>query len=121
MPETSPDLFGIACTQCGSRDLNHVGNGVGCNACGTIQIRRRDVGDATALAVQWHDQAATIERLTEQKNALHREQNHATDILAEALGYLHDPIYGWVTGDHSITTIAMEAAAKIRELSADTQ
>jgi hypothetical protein len=35
------DLFGYACVACGLNNLTNVGNGIGCDDCGTIQIRRR--------------------------------------------------------------------------------
>jgi hypothetical protein len=49
-----------------------------------------------------------IDRMQEREKGLHREMNNASDILAEALGYRHDETYGWLTGDHTVTTLAME-------------
>lgn len=46
--------------------------------------------------------------LTKTEHALMTEMNEAAAILAEALGYHHDPEYGWATGDHTIVTLAME-------------
>jgi hypothetical protein len=34
---------------------------------------------------------------------------HAVEVhLAQALGYAHDPVYGWIIGDHTAVTLAME-------------
>lgn len=40
--------------------------------------------------------------------ALLREQYAVECLLAEALGYPYDREAGWVTGDHSIVTLALE-------------
>jgi hypothetical protein len=45
---------------------------------------------------------------TEREKSLLRELNEVGDILAEALGYLHDAEYGWATGDHTPVTLALE-------------
>lgn len=56
------------------------------------------------------------EPMPERERLLHVQANEAVDILADALGYgPPDPDYGYPTGDHTIITIAMEAAARIRE------
>lgn len=45
-----------------------------------------------------------------------REGHDAEAELAPALGYEYDEEYGWVTGEHTSVTLAMEARRKIGEL-----
>lgn len=40
--------------------------------------------------------------------ALLREHAEVECILAEALGYPYDEDYGWVTGDHTVVSLALE-------------
>ncbi len=42
------------------------------------------------------------------------EMHEIERTLAEALGYSYDENYGWVTGDHTAVTLAMEAASKLK-------
>lgn len=44
----------------------------------------------------------------EKVRALLRQQYEVDCLLAEALGYPYDREAGWVTGDHTIVTLAME-------------
>ena len=47
------------------------------------------------------------------EKAILRELDEVADILAEALGYTYDKDYGWVTGDHTAVTLAMEARRRL--------
>ncbi|GAB3952344.1 hypothetical protein GCM10029976_090380 [Kribbella albertanoniae] len=58
------------------------------------------------------DREAHRDRLTDRERKLMIEMNEACDILAEALGYTHDEQYGWVVGDHTIVTLAMEVRTR---------
>jgi len=49
---------------------------------------------------------------TERELKILNEIREASDILAEALGYHHDPEYGWATGDHTIVSLAMEVRSR---------
>lgn len=50
-----------------------------------------------------------------------REGSDAEAELAPALGYKYDEEYGWITGDHTSVTLAMEASRKIAELEAENE
>jgi hypothetical protein len=50
----------------------------------------------------------TDPQYTWREKALLTQQHEVESLLAEALGYPHDDQYGWVTGDHTIVTLAME-------------
>lgn len=43
------------------------------------------------------------------------EMREVEAILADALGYPYDINYGWVIGDHTAVTLAMEAKDKLRQ------
>lgn len=45
-----------------------------------------------------------------------QEIRDAENVLAEGLGYPHDEAYGYVTGDHTVVTLAMEAARELRNV-----
>jgi hypothetical protein len=60
--------------------------------------------------------AERLEEMDEFKNAMFRELHEIEDILAEANGYPHDEDYGWVVGDHTGVTLAMEAKTLIEDL-----
>lgn len=49
-----------------------------------------------------------LDDYTQREIALLREQSEIEAILAEALGYPNDPEFGWVVGDHTPVTLAME-------------
>lgn len=49
----------------------------------------------------------------EQLEGMLHEANEVEAILAKALGYPYDKDYGWVTGEHTSVTLAMEAYHKI--------
>jgi hypothetical protein len=49
-----------------------------------------------------------VDEYTWREKALLTERNEVEGLLAEALGYTYDKDYGWLTGDHSIVTLAME-------------
>lgn len=57
-----------------------------------------------------------MSRLTEREKLILGELHEIEGILAEGLGYPHDPDYGWVVGDHTSVTLAMEARRKLTEL-----
>lgn len=54
----------------------------------------------------------TEHEYTWRERALLTEQGEVEAILAEALGYKHEERYGWVIGDHTIVTLAMEVKAR---------
>lgn len=60
-------------------------------------------GDAARDDIPFADRYSLRER------AFLREQAEAEAVLAEALGYTHDPQYGWGIGGHTVVTLAMEA------------
>jgi hypothetical protein len=45
---------------------------------------------------------------TTRERAMLAEQYQVECLLAEALGYPYDREAGWITGDHTIVTLAME-------------
>jgi hypothetical protein len=45
---------------------------------------------------------------TEREKRMLSERYRVEGILAEALGYTYDDEYGWVIGDHTIETLAIE-------------
>ncbi|MEV8372968.1 hypothetical protein AB0P21_09540 [Kribbella sp. NPDC056861] len=53
-----------------------------------------------------------MNELTERELAMLREMNEAASIIAEALGYPHDETYGWVIGDHTVVTLALEVRSR---------
>lgn len=59
---------------------------------------------------------ARIEELESFKEGALQELHETEEILAEALHYPHDEDYGWVTGEHTTITLAMEARRRIEEL-----
>lgn len=52
--------------------------------------------------------AALIARYRWRERALLSELAAVEAHLADALGYVNDPEYGWVVGDHTPVTLAME-------------
>jgi hypothetical protein len=56
------------------------------------------------------------EELRRFKDGALQELHEVEEILAEALGYPYDKNYGWVTGEHTTITLAMEAKRRIRDL-----
>jgi len=60
---------------------------------------------------------ADIENLKRRERGMLEEMREVEELLAEALGYPKDPAYGWVTGDHTPATLAMEARRKLLGLS----
>lgn len=70
-----------------------------------------------------HESDAREERITELEAELRRiKHGYGTEameteaILAEALGYAHDEEYGWIVGDHTTVTLAMEARRQLQIL-----
>lgn len=70
-----------------------------------------------------HESDAREERITELEAELRRiKHGYGTEameteaILAEALGYAHDEEYGWIVGDHTTVTLAMEARRRLEIL-----
>lgn len=49
-----------------------------------------------------------VDEYTWREKALLTEQAEVEALLASALGYGWDEQYGWVTGDHTVVTLAME-------------
>ena len=94
--------------------------------CGTVTrvTRTRYRGQLLRFWVLWDNQVADaeyrpgdeghFERATWRELALLKDQMELEAILAEALGYPHDERYGWVTGDHTVVSLAMEARRKLR-------
>jgi hypothetical protein len=50
------------------------------------------------------------------KKGYSKELQNIGDELSPALGYPYEEGYGWVTGDHTKTSLAMEARERIEEL-----
>lgn len=74
--------------------------------------------------VTHHYCACTEQRLLDHKDVVEKlRRGYSAELkdveaeLAPALGYLYDEVYGWVTGDHTAVTLAMEARRKIERLS----
>ena len=57
-----------------------------------------------------------LEAQEEYIRGMHQELNEAEDILAEAAGYPHDEDHGWVVGDHTTITLAMEVRDRVKDL-----
>jgi len=53
-----------------------------------------------------------VDEYTRRERALLSQQAEVEALLAAALGYPHDERYGWVVGDHTIVTLAMEVHAR---------
>jgi len=49
---------------------------------------------------------------TRRESALFAERAEVEALLAAALGYEYDEQYGWVIGDHTIVTLAMEVQSR---------
>jgi hypothetical protein len=49
---------------------------------------------------------------TDREKAILGELAEVEAILAEALGYQHDEQYGWVIGDHTPVSLAMEVRTR---------
>jgi len=47
------------------------------------------------------------------KKDMYAEMHDAEAVLAASLGYAYNENYGWVVGDHTVVTLAMEAARKL--------
>lgn len=62
-----------------------------------------------------------VSELEEFKKGMFQELHDTEAELARGLGYKHDANYGWVTGDHTTVTLAMEAARRISELEAENE
>lgn len=62
------------------------------------------------------EQAEQIRELERFKLGMFEEIREIESELAPALGYGWEDDYGWVTGDHTIVSLAMEARATIKEL-----
>ena len=45
-----------------------------------------------------------------------RMEYEITELVAPALGYENDPVYGWVTGDHVAQSLVDELVTKFKEL-----
>jgi hypothetical protein len=58
-----------------------------------------------------------VQTLKRRELGILREMRDVENMLAEGLGYLHDPVYGWVIGDHTPATLAMEARRRLQEVS----
>lgn len=54
------------------------------------------------------------EKLQRHNIGLYEEIQEAQDTLAEALGYAFDEEHGWVTGEHTVVTLALEAKSKLQ-------
>lgn len=50
---------------------------------------------------------------TERERALLAELAEIESILARALGYPYEEQYGWIVGDHTPVSLAMEAARRV--------
>jgi hypothetical protein len=60
--------------------------------------------------------AERLEEMDEFKNGMFKELHEVENILAETLDYPHDEDYGWVIGDHTGVTLAMESKDRIKDL-----
>lgn len=86
-------------------------------------VRMKCLPEFGCLAIKYESDARE-ERITELKHELRRikhggygaEAVETEAVLAQALGYSYDDEYGWATGDHTITTLAMEARSRIGDL-----
>ena len=85
------------------------------------QEAREDVGAAHMPRHTMHDVAGLVDALVGEAERLIRgcsaELRDVQAELAPALGYEHDEEYGWVVGDHTSVTLAMEARQTIGQLS----
>lgn len=89
---------------------------------------RKELGRAFQRALGWRptdeDYENLVQRLQEEREDLKRECeeraglmfeefNEIEGVLAEGLGYPYELGYGWVTGEHTPLTLAMEARRKL--------
>lgn len=79
---------------------------------GTISATGAKIVARAALAAVYDD------ILAEHKKMLLNEFRQITDTLAEALGYHHDPDYGYAIGDCTALTLANQAAIELQNLKA---
>lgn len=66
------------------------------------------------MSEYWKSQSR--QRILDALEGSFKDQNEACAILAEVLGYSMTEDYGYAIGDHTVVTLAMQAAESIKIL-----